>query len=233
MRVVAILQARLGSTRLPGKVMLPLGGKPMVQNIIERVQRAKSLHAVVTGIPARDAMAFKDIHGEVYWPEHCVHEDDLVGRYLATATKFQADLIVRIPCDNPCVDPVHIDQAIASYLALPQIYVSTQYLHLGNHVYVDGVGAEVFSMSRLQWLDQATRGQALYREHPHKLFEDQHLIDSWNIYQRHADYSKTIRLDVNTQVDYEFIKGIYDHFGHNSFTTQQVVEHLTTQGVLA
>lgn len=236
MKVVAILQARMGSTRLPGKMLLPLAGKPLVQNVIERVQRATTVQYVVLAVPFKDHDTFfpfvrDNIHLSYY--STLDDENDLVGRYLGAATTYGADLIVRIPCDNPCVDPAIIDEAVEQYLRAPHIYLSTMYRHVRDHVYVDGVGAEVFSMSRLKWLDQATAGQANYREHPHLLFQDWHLIAGWEQYQRHANVRETIRLDVNDMRDYEFVTSIYDHFGHNSFTTADVLNFLASRQVTA
>jgi spore coat polysaccharide biosynthesis protein SpsF (cytidylyltransferase family) len=154
-----------------------------------------------------------------------------VGRYLESAVLSKAELIVRIPCDNPCVDPFYIDLAVEKYLGNPHIYVSTMYRHVRDRIYLDGVGAEVCSMSRLQWLDQATTHSPQYREHPHLLFQDQHLIDGWEQYQRYANVSETIRLDVNDKKDYELIADIYTHFGHNRFTTDEIVAYLTTKEV--
>jgi spore coat polysaccharide biosynthesis protein SpsF len=227
LKVVAILQQRMGSTRLPGKALLPLAGKSMTQNIIERVQRAKRIDQVVLAVPNMDAEAFASMPCRIHSPV-CA-EDDLVGRYLITAQRCHADLIVRIPCDNPCVQPEYIDEAIEKYLGRPQVYVSTMYRHVKDRVYVDGVGAEVFSMSRLQWLDQATKGQALYREHPHKLFDDQNLIDGMEQFRKYADWDKVIRLDVNTREDYEFINGIYEMFGHNNFHVNDVLAYLESK----
>jgi spore coat polysaccharide biosynthesis protein SpsF len=227
MKVVAILQQRMGSKRLPGKALLPLAGKPMTENIIERVQRARRVDQVVLAVPATDLEAFAHMPCRVDAP--LVDENDLVSRYLITAQLCHADLIVRIPCDNPCVQPEYIDEAIEKYLGRPQVYVSTMYRHVKDRVYVDGVGAEVFSMSRLQWLDQATKGQALYREHPHKLFDDQNLIDGMEQFRKYADWDKVIRLDVNTREDYEFISGIYEMFGHNNFHVNDVLAYLESK----
>lgn len=242
MKVVAILQARMGSTRLPGKMLLPLARRPLVQHVIERVQRSKRVNKVVLAYPSKDHYAFYPVikHVELVVTANPVDfyiyhgdENDLVGRYLGAAEALNADLIVRIPCDNPCVDPAIIDEAVEHYLRAPHIYLSTMYRHVRDHVYVDGVGAEVFSMSRLKWLDQATVGQANYREHPHLLFQDWHLIAGWEQYQRDANHRETIRLDVNTQADYDFINTIYDHFGHNRFTTAEVLAYLDSLKVSA
>ncbi len=231
MRTVAILQARINSSRLPGKMLLPLLGKPLVQHVIERVQRATRLDAVVLAFPSKDIDAFIPFSSQVHLYGSALDEADLVGRYLSAAAAYDADLIVRIPCDNPCVQPEMIDAAVARYLAVPSIFVSTQWWHVQERVYADGVGAEVFSLSRLKWLDHATQNSPQYREHPHLLFQDQHLIDAYEQYQRYGNVSDTLHLDVNTQQEYECIEDIYNHFGHNRFTLDEIVSYLTTQEV--
>lgn len=222
MKIVAILQARIGSTRLPGKVLLPLAGKPMLANIMERVQRAEMIDGIAVTYPERDreirAIATRGDACSAGWNGD---EADLIGRYLDIAEGQRADLIVRIPCDNPCVDPDYIDQAVEAYLRDPFVYYSNTTAECDG-VRLDGIGAEVMSLSRLRWLDERTRGNPVWREHPHRYFEDCGLLSL-----PQADY----RLDVNTQADYEFIQGIYDHFGHNRFTSSEVLGYLQAVGV--
>lgn len=221
MKTVAILQARLNSTRLPNKVLLPLAGKSMLRNIVERVQRASSLHQVVIAIPSDDwgpinALA---LPCPLYWHDD---EQDLVGRYVAAAEAFNADVIVRIPCDNPCIDPAYIDEAVLAYQRFPFIYYSNTTAMVGD-VAIDGVGAEVLSRSRLHWLDQRTQGRPDWREHPHRYFESCGLLSL---------PQAALRLDVNTQADYDRIKTIYDHFGHNRFTADDVLQYVQALGWL-
>lgn len=234
LKVACVVQARLGSTRLPKKVLLPLCGKPLLWHMLERVKRATSLDSVVCAVPAKDAREMNQaIPPGVLLCGVSGDENDLVARHLSAAETVDADIVVRCPSDNVCVDPAIIDEAVTHYLRVPHMYCSTMYRHVRDHVYVDGVGAEVFSLSRLKWLDQATAGQPNYREHPHLLFQDWHLIAGWEQYQRHANVRETIRLDVNTQADYEFVKSIYDHFGHNQFTTADVLNFLASRQVTA
>src|SRR3990167_9729802 len=122
MKTVAIIQARAGSTRLPGKAFLPLAGKSMTQNIIERVQRATKLDDVVLAFPDTRTNAdttFADLAvrcGCSYYRGTGIDENDLVGRYLGAAEMYHADIVVRIPGDNPCVEPGYIDKAVEIYL---------------------------------------------------------------------------------------------------------------------
>ena len=195
---------------------MPLAGKPIVQNIVERVQRSSKLHEVVVSVPSQDLVKLATACGwsTVHAPN--VEEDDVVGRYLATAQEFGADIICRIPCDNPLVDPEYIDMAIDSYLTELHPFYSNTTAWCGAR-YVDGIGCEVISMSRLKWLDRRTQGYPDWREHPHKWF-----VDSGVLKLPKAD----VRLDINTREDYEFIRSIYDHFGHNRFTTAEVLDYL-------
>ena len=96
---------------------------------------------------------------------------------------------------------------------------------------VDGVGAEVFSMSRLKWLDEKTKDDAEEREHLHKWFyryNDSCDEDTDSVFIT-LPYRDAIRLDVNTEQDYQFIKRIYDHFGHNNFHVNDVLAYLESK----
>ena len=224
MKVVAILQARMNSTRLPGKVMLPLAGKPMVQNIVERVQRAKRIDEVILAIPFNDLPHFTWGLGCIVWP--CGSpENDLVGRYLEVAVENSADLIVRVPCDNPCVDPAYIEQAIEEWFKRPYNFYSNTTAWVNRYRF-DGLGCEIFSMSTLKWLDVVTRDNDAWREHPHKYWEDfkeeRYNYDESEYSIETADNSH-LRLDVNTLDDYHFIEKIYNHFGHNHFTAHDIL----------
>ena len=220
MKVVAILQARIASTRLPGKIMLPLGGRPMIEQIYLRVKRATNLDRVIVAIPKGTWNAMRDAY--IPFNDFFLYdgdENDLVGRYLACVTQHQADIVVRIPCDNPCVDPDYIDDAVRRYLTTPSIFFSNTTDYVGATA-VDGIGAEVFSVSRLRWLDQRVGDRADWREHPHRYFE------------AHGLYTlptADLRLDVNTQEDYEYIRDLYDQMGSSDFSSQQAVNYLLTQ----
>jgi spore coat polysaccharide biosynthesis protein SpsF (cytidylyltransferase family) len=233
-KVVAILQARMGSTRLPGKSMLPLAGKPMVQNIIERVQRATKLDAVVLALPSGEEF-LPVIKATGVKPYAAVHtpENDLVTRYLHAAEFYAADIIVRVCCDNPCIEPEYIDEAVEAYFNEPYTFYSNTTVYIPNGVngrplHVDGLGCEVFSMSRLRWLDRKTRDNEEQREHPHKYFVTH--APEWPEDPDHgisiSSAVADIRLDVNTKDDYKFIKSIYDHFGHNRFHISEILDYL-------
>lgn len=249
MRVVAIIQARMGSTRLPGKAMLPLCGKPMVQHIIERVSRATKLDAVVLAVPQSDFETFRFVpmgYCRLFGVQ--CDENDLVTRYLSVATcqeaDTDADIIVRVCADNPCIEPKYIDAAVEEYLSKPYVFYSNTTAHVYHAWFgrkaaqypstcghVDGLGAEVLSISRLRWLDKKTRGHNEWREHPHQYFYDFD-EEGWGGHIS-VDFGTSyadLRLDVNTQADYDFIKDIYEHVypQHPAFTIEDVLTYLET-----
>ncbi|RME27405.1 MAG: hypothetical protein D6806_04690 [Deltaproteobacteria bacterium] len=110
MKVVAIVQARMGSSRLPGKVLLELGGKTVIEQVVSRLRRASSLDDVVVAIPIgrRDdpleaecsRIGAETIRGP---------EDDVLARYILAARATGADIVVRITSDCPCTDPDIVD----------------------------------------------------------------------------------------------------------------------------
>jgi spore coat polysaccharide biosynthesis protein SpsF len=113
LKIVAILQGRMGSSRLPGKVLLDIAGKPMLQHVIERTQRARSLDAVVVATtvdPADDPLAAFAVSLGIPCTRGSLH--DVLDRYYQAAKIHQADVIVRITADCPLIDPALIDQTV-------------------------------------------------------------------------------------------------------------------------
>lgn len=160
---VAIIQARQGSTRLPGKVMMEVLGKPLLDYLIERVKRAKFLKKIVvatTYLKEDDAIAeFCESHSV---PCYRGEIEDVLGRYLGAAQFFSADVIVRLTGDCPLLDPDVIDQVIATYFRLyPKIDYAANTL---ERTYPRGLDVEVFSLDSLKIADREAKSTA-DREH--------------------------------------------------------------------
>src|ERR1700691_2516384 len=124
-KVVAIIQARMGSTRLPGKVLADICGRPMLRHVIERTRRSETLDEVIvatTEEPADDTIA-------AFCCEHCVScfrgsEHDVLDRYYEAARRFAAEAIVRITSDCPLIDPEVIDNTARKFLLERPDYAS-------------------------------------------------------------------------------------------------------------
>jgi len=162
-RVVAIVQARMGSARLPGKVLRLLCGRPMLARVIERLRLSKWLHQIVvatTSLPQDNPVAklADEVGVEVFRGD----EADVLGRYVGAARSAQADVVVRVTADCPLIEPTVVDQAVAMYLAGGDEldYVS----NIIERTYPRGLDVEVFPRRILEHLDVVSTS-APEREH--------------------------------------------------------------------
>ncbi len=145
-RPIAIIQARLGSTRLPGKVLADLGGAPLLARMIERLQAAKSLAGVVVATPEgeRDA-PIRALAASLGVPCFAGSEDDVLSRYAGAAASCGADPVVRLTSDCPLIDPEIVDLCVETFLATP----GCEYLSLGGS-FPDGLDTEVIGAATLR-----------------------------------------------------------------------------------
>ena len=142
--VGAVLQARLGSTRLPGKMLRDLCGMPLVDHVVERLRRARSLDRIVVAIPEGgrdDALAAHCLSRG--WDTFRGSEDDVLGRYAACARAFGLDHIVRATGDTPLVDPEEVDRLVRLHLEEGADYSSSKD-EVGSRL-PNGTGLEMFT----------------------------------------------------------------------------------------
>lgn len=124
MKITAIIPARYGSTRFPGKALADLGGKPMIQHVYERTARATHLSRVIVATDdQRIADAVKRFGGETIMtsPDHETGTD----RLAEVAGQLNDEIIVNVQGDEPLIEPAMIDQAVAPFLADPQLQMGT------------------------------------------------------------------------------------------------------------
>jgi spore coat polysaccharide biosynthesis protein SpsF len=218
-RVVLIIQARMGSTRLPGKSMMDLAGAPLVGRILERVTRCQALDEIVLAIPdtAKDRVlaGLAAQHGVTLVAGS---ESDLIGRYLQAAKESNAHFIVRLPADNATPEPSEIDRIVRHHLALGRRGFSSNLTVIGDSGYPDGIGAEIFECSLLE--EALARGpDARQHEHVHLNFYDYgkaEAVDAaWcpiSTLQCPAEFRRPdLVLDVNTQEQYEYMRALYEY----------------------
>jgi spore coat polysaccharide biosynthesis protein SpsF len=216
-RVVLILQARMGSTRLPGKSMMDLAGAPLLARILERVKRAKKPHAVVmatTERPEDDVLV--TLAEGMGVPVFRGSQNDLLDRYYQAAKAFGADIVLRLPADNATPEPDEIDNIVDFHLATDFVFTTNLAQALGRG-YPDGIGAEALDFWALKevW---TTRQDAGLNEHPHLNFFNYSKQEPVN--PRYTvgapkcapDIARPdVVLDVNTQKQYDFIKALYEY----------------------
>ena len=117
MRTIAIIQARMGSTRLPGKVLMDLAGAPLLARVVNRARRATRLDDVVvaTTVEPRDTPIAQLCEARG-WPCFRGSEADVLDRYYQAAKAFHADVVVRVTSDCPLIDPEVLDHLVEEFL---------------------------------------------------------------------------------------------------------------------
>jgi spore coat polysaccharide biosynthesis protein SpsF len=218
-RVVLIIQARMGSARLPGKSMMDLAGAPLVGRILERVKRCRRLDEIVLAIPETPADRVLERLGTEYGVAvFAGAEHDLVERYYSAAVASGAEVVGRLPADNATPEPAEIDRIVEHHLALGRRGFSSNLSVIGDSGYPDGIGAELFDFSLLEEA-RARPADPRRREHVHLNFFDyvaQRAVDqSWcpisTVRCPTAFRRPDLVLDVNTREQYEFMRQLYEY----------------------
>ena len=209
-RIVCVIQARTGSTRLTNKILLPLAGKPLLIRMAERVMQSSLLDETIvatTTDPMDDIVA--DLCKENNLKCYRGSIDDLLERHYNAALECKADIMVKIPSDCPLIDPAIIDKVIQYYKNNFEKYDFVSNLHPAT--YPDGNDVEVVPMKVLkEALDNAVL--PMEREHttPY-IWERPEKYRSGNVeWETGLDYSMSHRWTIDYQQDYDFIKKIYD-----------------------
>jgi spore coat polysaccharide biosynthesis protein SpsF len=155
-----IAQARMGSSRLPGKVLMPLGGRPVIEHVLTRASHAKGADAVcvATTVEAADD-AIAATAKALGIPVHRGSETDVLGRYAGAAEMMKADIVVRITCDCPLIDPNVIGRSIRELKEKNADYVAQEW-----NEWPQGIGCEVFPRALLDRAAAETK-DAYDREH--------------------------------------------------------------------
>jgi spore coat polysaccharide biosynthesis protein SpsF len=221
----AIIQARMGSTRLPGKVMKDLKGKPVLWHVIERVKQATNINQVIiaTTMHERDKIIFekaKEWGGKSYQGS----EEDVLARYYEAANKNEIDTIVRITSDCPLIDPYVIDEIVEYYNKNDYTLVTNAGSDLHNRTYPRGLDTEVFSFEVLE--KAYNKAEAKYqKEHvtPY-IYENYEDIFYYKNSRDLSDY----RLTLDTKEDFELIKALYDKLynSKHDFYLNEIIEVL-------
>jgi spore coat polysaccharide biosynthesis protein SpsF len=215
---LAIVQARMGSSRLPGKVLADLCSKPIIWHVIERLRLSERVGGIVVAIPmgAQDDVLCAYLHkigAEVFRGS----ETDVLDRFCQTSRLHPSHAIVRITADNPLFDPKLLDETIGFFEKGGYRYARTEGFPLG-------VGAEVFASSLLE--EANGRASAAYeREHvtPY-MYTSQENHGAYDCGKKQGH----IRLTVDTKEDLLFMRKIYGHFfrGVHDFFLDDVLAYL-------
>jgi spore coat polysaccharide biosynthesis protein SpsF len=235
MNIVAIIQARMTSTRLPGKVLLGIAGQPMLAHVVERTRLAHTIDQVVVATtvdPSDDPIealcqerAYLYYRGSLY---------DVLDRYYQTARTYNADVVVRITADCPLIDPGVVDKTVCEFLgirnaevyfrcelgenplipnsqfAIPYDFAANRLPPPWGRTYPIGLDTEVctFSALNLAWREAQ---QPYQREHVMPFFYDQPQRFRILHVNHEADYG-SLRWTVDTPEDLELVRQIFARF---------------------
>jgi spore coat polysaccharide biosynthesis protein SpsF len=230
-KVVLIIQARMGSTRLPGKSMMFLGNKTIVGRILERVKQCKKLNDIVLAIPdsSENDILVQEANQEGI-KIFRGNEQDCLDRYYRAALQFGAEIVGRLPADNPVPDAVEIDRVAEHHRNLSARGFSTNLAEALKSGYPDGLGAEMFDFALLKEVWEKNK-EPEKREHVHLNFFDYKTgnpVDSkWCpiTTPECPEYLRDTKLtlDINTPDDFDKFKKMFDHFGNHNPSTSDIL----------
>ena len=202
--ILGVLQARVSSTRLPGKVMLPILGEPMIARQIERVRRAKTLDELVVATstdPSDDPLV--ELCERLGVACHRGSLDDVLDRFLGAARVFGADHVVRLTGDCPLADPEVIDAVVRLHLEGGYDYTSNTM----PPTFPDGLDVEAMTIGTLQlaWVEAGMRSE---REHVTLYIYSHPAAFRLGNLESPADLSAH-RWTVDEAADLEFVRSVF------------------------
>ena len=221
MHTIAIIQARMGSTRLPGKVLKEIGGKSMLEHVISRTARANTLDEIVVATTTEpDDEAILSVAGKLEVPVFRGSEQDVLDRYYQAAREYNASVVVRITSDCPLTDPAVTDRAVQTFKEHAPDYASTSLKH---RVYPRGIGAEVMTFEALQeaW-EQAEKSYERSHVTPY-IYQHPEQFQLLHVPSGHGDYSHH-RWTVDTPDDLAFVRAVYKSLDDPSASWTKVLE---------
>ncbi|HEX3265836.1 MAG TPA: glycosyltransferase family protein [Candidatus Limnocylindrales bacterium] len=227
-RVVAIVQARMGSTRLPGKVLLPLAGRPMVLHVAERAARIPGVDGVLVATPdGPDDAPLQDVLGAngIDWVSG--PSDDVLRRYAIAAAAADADVVVRITSDCPLLSPVVSGRVVAAFLEGGADYASNTL----QRTWPRGMDTEVLGREALDAVDAAAT----------EPFEREHVTPAiWQHPERFrlrsvrgSEDLSQLRLTVDTAEDFQLVETVFETLGRDDVELDEVLGLLRRRPDLA
>ena len=225
MKIIATIEARMTSSRLPGKVLLPAAGKPMLAHLVNRLRAVPSLQGMVIATTTNKTDDVLEAFAQQMGID-CFRgsEEDVMRRVIGAAESVGADVVVEITGDCPIIDPEIIEQAIRTFKVNHADYVNN--CHIQS--YPDGMAVQVFRLETLK-RSAAMTDDALDHEHVTlhirnnpKIFSQLHLVAPSDSHWPH------LGLTLDEPMDYELLKKIIEYFepDHSLFSCRDVIELL-------
>lgn len=224
-KITAIIQARMTSTRLPGKVLMNIEGKPMLWHVINRLRFSKKLDDIILAIPdTKENDILEKFVKDNKLKYFRGSEKDVLSRYYEAAKFFSVDLIVRITSDCPLIDPKIVDLVIEEHLNSTADYSSNSL----KKTFPRGLDVEVFNFEILEMVYKEAK-EDYQREHvtPY-IYEHPEIFEVQNIEAKGKLRRPELRLTVDTKEDLQLIKEIYKYLYRPKkiFYTEEIIDLL-------
>ena len=216
----AIIQARTGSTRLPGKTLAPIKGKPLLQHLVERVRASSFVEDIViaTTTEGRDD-PLAELAEQLELKCYRGSEEDVLDRVYTAARLHGVDSVVRVTSDCPLLDHVVMDRVIETYLSGSYDYVTNTL----PYTYPDGLDVEVFSFGALEraWREARLPSE---REHVTPYIRTSGHFRTFNV-ESPVDLSH-LKWSVDTQADLDFVRSVFEGLDANGsdFSLEDVLQ---------
>ena len=207
MKIICFVEARFRSTRLPGKVLKPILGKPMLELMIERLGRARTIDGIVvatTDGPADEPIV--ELARRLNVGVFRGSEDDVLARVLGAARAFHADVIVETTGDCPLHDPAIIDKVVADFRIGGADFVS----NVRGYTTPRGTDVRVFLTDALDEINRTSRDPADHEHVSLHFWEHPETYRLRNVLTDFPPEVAQLRLTVDTSEDFELVRRIYE-----------------------
>lgn len=224
-KVVASIEARMTSTRLPGKIMLPFVGKPDLEMMIERLKRSRTVDRIVvaTTTNSKDDVIV-ELCCRLGVSYYRGNEEDVLRRLVETGKSVKADILVETTSDCPVIDWRHIDYLVNLFFSGSYDYVS----NIIERSFPRGFDVQVFSLSLLKKVEKIAKDYA-YREHPTFYIythPEQFRLKNWKA--RGKMFWPDLRVTLDTKEDYQVLSSVFNNLYpvNPDFSAEDVVNFL-------
>ena len=219
MTTIAIVQARMNSSRLPNKVMKLIDGTPMIGLLLKRLSKSKELNRILVATSnSVENKILVDYVLSLGFDCYIGSEDDVLERYVLAAKKYNAEAVVRITGDCPLIDPDIVDECVSKFRKLDVDYLS----NVVPPTYPDGLDVEVFKSDALRISHEKTRS-SYDREHVTPFIRDSGLFSMAGVSSA-LDFSG-LRWTVDELPDFIFVSKVFEHFSPRSdFSWKEVLD---------
>ncbi len=220
-KITAIVQARIGSHRLKGKVIKKINNKETILLLLNRLSMAKKIDKIIVAIPntKEDDLLYKILKKNNY-NVFRGSEKNVLKRYYDCAKQFKCKNIVRITGDCPLIDPKIVDKLINIFKKNKFDYVTNRGLFTEKRTFADGMDVEIFSLKSLE-IANSNAISANDKEHVTEYFLRSDIFKKYN-YQDKQDFSN-LRITLDTHFDFKLLKKIFNRFKNKMFYYDDII----------